>query len=131
MSSELLQPGTKGGYLGEGVIEYVGHPSTATRLHELYHKIAGHEPGTMDVEEFVEREVDAESFSFEKRGKELDYRVGYPAYVDLVTRFGIKPRRAFSLVVKELRKHRIVIPREGVDWYKSREITKQHGGWVY
>ena len=130
MSKELLLPGSKGGYLGKGVIEYVGHPSTATRLHELHHKLAGHEPGSYTPQEAASNEVDAEVFSWEKRGKELNPRVGYPAYVSLLSE-GIKPRRAFGIVSQELRSRHILIEREDIDWYKSRGITKRSGGWVY
>lgn len=118
-----LPAGYKGGYLGEGVIRFPGKPSTRTRLHEIAHKRMGHEPGRMSAREFTSKEIDAEVWAWEMMGKKPNYRVGLPAYSDLIDRFELSPERALRLVYSSLTSKGIEVGGEGVLWYQERRIS--------
>lgn len=90
-------------YLGEGVIEFYGKPSTRTRLHELAHKRMGHEPGVMSAVDYVDRELEAEISSYGLMSKPLTHRIGFGATYDLVEGYGFSPFRAVGLVKRRLK----------------------------
>jgi len=125
VSAEKLPAGYKGSYLGEGIVVFSGKASTRTRLHELAHKRMGHEPGRMSVSEFVSSELDAEIWAWERMDKKPNYRVGLPAYSDLISRFGYDPAAARRIVFSHLRRRGIGVGQEGGDWYLSRRISKE------
>lgn len=89
-------------YRGGGVIEYRKKPSTSTRLHEVGHKLLGHEPGRMNLGKFIDLELDAESFSYEARGKPITHRIALPVLVELVEDWGLSPSEAVNVVTYRL-----------------------------
>ena len=104
---------SKGRYLGEGYIELPPKASTKTRLHELAHKKLGHEPGEMEVEEFADREIDAEKWAWETTDKSLTPRVGLPAVVSLVEDYDFSIQEALRLVIKRLKMKGIPVTKSG------------------
>ena len=113
---EILKPrpgreeGTSA-YLGGGVIKFYGKPSTKTRLHELGHKVLGHEPSFMTLGELIKRELDAESYAYRAMDKPITYKVGIPIVYELVDDWGIEPHTAVQLVAAELVDRNIKIRR--------------------
>lgn len=104
----VLQPrpgreeNAQGVYEGGGVISYKRKPSTSVRLHELGHKVLGHEPGRMSLSKFIDQELDAESFSYRARSKTLTHRIGLPILVELIEDWGLSPSEATNYVVWRL-----------------------------
>ncbi len=69
--------------------------STSAKLHELGHEAYGH--GYMSsstIEDVIFREIEAEIYSFENRGKDTDYRVGIEAMKQLIHDYGYSPKEA-------------------------------------
>lgn len=106
-----------GEYQGSGLIRFEGKPSTRTRLHELAHKNLGHEPGKMTVKELVNRELDAEAWAWEAMDKKPNYKIGLPAYLDLVDRFNFSSCEALGLVSHQLRRRGIEFDTAATNWY--------------
>lgn len=112
-----------GSYDGISEITLLPHASTKTRLHELGHKELGH--GVEDFitqDELARREIDAESYAYRKMGKEVDYRSGISALLQLIDH-GEEPEVALKKVVKVLRKKGVQISNE--DKQRLREFTEE------
>ena len=112
MSAEKLPSSWMGAYLGKGVIQFSGKPSTKTRLHELAHKELRHEPGRMTAQAFIDRELDAETWVLEKMDKKPTYRIGIPVVGDLVDRFGLSYTRALELVLERMESRGIRVTKQ-------------------
>lgn len=113
-----LPEGSMGAWNGVDLL-FSPHASTSTKLHELAHKTLGHNPGTMSVEEFVDRELDAEMWAREHMDKPVDYRVGRVAVSDLVG-LGIPAKRASLVVAYYLLKRGIPVSRAQITWLEMK-----------
>jgi len=107
-------------YLGGGVIKFYGKPSTKTRLHELGHKVLGHEPGLMALNELIDRELDAESYAYRAMDKPLTYKIGISIVCELVQDWGLSPSEASGLVERRLAARGIKVSRrarQDLNWF--------------
>lgn len=96
-------------YLGGGVIRLPPKVSTRARLHEIGHKILGHEPGLMPIDRFISKELDAEIYAWRMMDREPTYRVGVPVLVELIRDWGLDKRESLRLVGRELGKKGIKV----------------------
>lgn len=104
----------------DGEVRFPPGASTRTKLHELGHKIMGHEPGTYTAKELVRHEVDAEAFAWERMGKELNHRVGIPAMGALLTYApDLENREILNIVIDMLREKDITVTKFGREDLKS------------
>jgi len=103
----------KGKYLGEGVVELSPKASTKTRLHELAHKKFGHEPGRMSVDEFVDKEIDAEKWAWETMDRKLTHRVGLPALMSLIDDYNFSDMKSLNIVIRRLKAKGIPVSMDG------------------
>lgn len=123
--TEVLDPRPDRGegtssYLGEDVIELFGKPSTRTRLHEIGHKVLGHEPGRMTLSQFVDRELDAEEYAYKCMDKKPTHRIGAPIVYELVEDWGLDPRESVRVVTNRLAARGIKVgkrARRDLNWF--------------
>jgi hypothetical protein len=115
MTLPQLPYGARGGWNGQDTI-LEPHASTALRLHELGHKILGHNPGKYTVEEYVNRELDAETFSYENREKPINYRVGISAVSGLKHDANMPAERAALVVTYYMLKRGIPVTKGNIAW---------------
>ena len=102
----------QGEYLGYGVIYLKPHASSTTRLHEIFHKQQEHNPGKYSPSDFVDSEIDAESYAFRIMERPVTHRVGLTALTDLVDRFNYSPKKAVALVIDRLRVRGIPVGKD-------------------
>lgn len=87
--------GLRGFTTSEGEIFLPRGVKSNTVLHELGHVAYGHQysedPSIYDT---IFAEMEAESYEKQLKGKELDYKVGIPALMELVFSEGFEPKQA-------------------------------------
>ena len=70
------------------------HASTTTRLHELRHALAKHYPARMTISRFVDREIDATIWSFQKMGRNITWR----SFIDLADSLIVMGRKGRGIL---------------------------------
>ena len=88
--------------------------STTTRLHELAHELYEHRSGSSTVDEFIDKELDAEQFARESMSKRPDWKIGIIAANELVEDYNFRSHEAVLLVVSRLRTRNIPVSAKEV-----------------
>lgn len=93
----------------EYVISLPYKASTMTRLHEYGHAFNEDNDDDITVKEYFNREVRAELFAYNKMGKQLSYRVLFPA-IDSLSEY-LNTTTLFKFCLESMKEHDIPFTR--------------------
>ena len=105
---------------------YVSEKSTTPdKIHEFRHKEVGPPPKGLTPSGWVDREIDAEIYSFTLVGKRLSWKVAISA-ISFLVNIGESPNYMFSLIVEALGRKGITLSRKERSnmWWFIREAAE-------
>jgi hypothetical protein len=114
--SNIAEFGT--GYEGEDEIRFSNLATTREKTHEIGHLKLGH--GDMPeggVKEEARQEIEAEIYSYQKNGKDVNYRVALPALRRLDQDYKVDPKRNVFIIKDILKEKGIELPHDKEEYW--------------
>lgn len=100
--------------------------STSTKLHELGHARYGHKviiPSTLT--NLIKRELDAESFQYMAKDKELTFKIGVDTIKQVINNYPrMNPISIINEVSRKLEERGIEVTRKNKKWFIDNIYTK-------